>query len=103
MYFLSHPLSDLHRPQSHTDVMQVPLECSCPSSTSRPSSSEDTDTSVPELYLAGIIPGVILSIAFILGIVLMARVLPKFISEQELTGIVDEGETMSLLAMGWLL
>ena len=61
------------------------------------------EVSVGHMFIAGFIPGVILSIAFILGIVLMARVLPKFISEQELAGIVDEGETMSLLAMGWLL
>lgn len=61
------------------------------------------EVSVGHMFIAGFIPGVILSIAFILGIVLMARVLPKFISEQELAGIVDEGETMSLLEMCWLL
>lgn len=61
------------------------------------------EVSVGHMFIAGFIPGVILSIAFILGIVLMARVLPKFISEEALTGVVDEGETMSLLQMGWLL
>ncbi|MDE0383281.1 MAG: TRAP transporter large permease [Defluviicoccus sp.] len=61
------------------------------------------EVSVGHMFIAGFIPGVILSIAFILGIVLMARVLPRFISEKELAGVVDEGETMSLLAMCWLL
>ncbi len=61
------------------------------------------EVSVGHMFIAGFIPGVILSIAFILGIVLMARVLPKFISEETLVGVVDEGETMSLLEMCWLL
>ena len=61
------------------------------------------EVSVGHMFIAGFIPGVILSIAFILGIVLMARVLPKFISERELVGVVDEGETMSFLQMCWLL
>ena len=61
------------------------------------------EVSVGHMFIAGFIPGIILATAFILGIVLMARVIPKFIAEEELAGVVEEGETMGLLEIFWLL
>jgi tripartite ATP-independent transporter DctM subunit len=47
------------------------------------------DQSVGQLFLAGIIPGILLAVAFSLAIMLMARFWPKFVGGH---GIVDVGD-----------
>jgi tripartite ATP-independent transporter DctM subunit len=47
-----------------------------------------TEKSVGDLFIAGVIPGILLSLAYILGILLMGRFMPGFVGKQT---TVDDG------------
>ncbi len=53
------------------------------------------EQSVGHMFIAGFIPGVLLAAAFILGIFLMARVMPRFIGGEEALASQEEGPSMS--------
>jgi C4-dicarboxylate transporter, DctM subunit len=57
------------------------------------------DQSVGQLFLAGVIPGILLAVAFALSIIVMARFWPKFVGGH---GIVDVGNiTEDWQNLGW--
>lgn len=59
-----------------------------------------TEKSVGDLFIAGIIPGLLLSLAFIIGILVMGRFWPSFVggNEAAISGL-DTGPLMSVAAM----
>jgi C4-dicarboxylate transporter, DctM subunit len=52
-----------------------------------------TEKSVGDLFIAGVIPGIVLSVAYIVGILIMGRFTPDFVGGNIAT--VDEGPLMS--------
>lgn len=61
------------------------------------------EQSVGHMFLAGVIPGILLATAFILGIFVMARVMPKFVGGEINSPPADEESFMSLGDVGKLL
>ena len=58
------------------------------------------DQSVGQLFLAGIIPGVLLAVAFALAIVIMARFWPKFVGGHGIVEIKEGAEDWQNLSWG---
>ena len=56
------------------------------------------EQSVGHMFIAGVIPGILLATAFILGIFVMARVMPRFVSEKP-DGSADNSDE-ALMSLG---
>ena len=61
------------------------------------------EQSVGHMFIAGIVPGILLAVAFILGILVLSRLTPGFVAEGDLRQVDDEdvmslGEAAGLLA-----
>jgi tripartite ATP-independent transporter DctM subunit len=54
------------------------------------------EQSVGHMFIAGVIPGLLLAAAFILGIFIMARVMPKFVGGDMNRAVVDEEPLMTM-------
>ena len=60
-----------------------------------------TKTSIGHLFIAGIMPGLALAIAFAIAIVVIARYFPDFMGRAALTPAAHDHEAVSGLAMMW--
>ena len=61
------------------------------------------EQSVGHMFIAGFIPGVVLAAAFVLGIFVMARLIPRFVSSEQVVQEVDAEPSMSLWEIARLL
>ena len=61
------------------------------------------EQSVGHMFIAGFIPGVLLATAFIIGIFLMARLMPNFIGGHDVDAIASEDPDIGVLDMARLL
>lgn len=61
------------------------------------------EQSVGHMFIAGVIPGILLAVAFILGIFVLARLTPKFVTEDLDSSFDDSEPLMSLVEVCKLL